>query len=280
LILILFVALIVCLFVWAPIWAAPAVLGVLFLFIGYRLSKVCKLSTREFTRGSTRVGALPILQDPALLKQAWDASPFKEAFVFYQPREGYCAHATVNTFLQSLPLPPSSSLSGTPILEPPLRYCLALPKLPRPYSLSSLFRFITTQIDGIAGGAIRQVELIPGTMSVEDFQAVIQDANRADVRILANFHRLPLFFADRPTWKRYMKVFAGHWSPVGAYIAPTPTNGVGPHGALLLIDVNQSYGSYIVDVERLWEAVCTRDFGTEQFRGLLRITLASNLSKL
>jgi len=271
-ILVSFVTLIVVLFIFTPIWVAPTILGVLSLYIAYRISKICKLATRECSRGSLSVAKSTMYKEASLLTQVWSQSNYREALVFYQPVEGYCAHATVNTFLASIPIPTPSEGDGRST-GGELRYCLALPKLPRPYSLPSLFRFITTQAAQVTGGIIRRVELIPGTLSLDEFQAVIAEANRSDIRILANFHRLPLFFADSGSCKRYRKMFAGHWSPVGAYLPPSSSPEIGDHGALLLIDVNRSYGSYVVNVDRLWEAVSTRDFGTGLFRGLLRITL-------
>jgi len=269
-----FIAVIVVLFVFAPIYVAPAVLGLVVLFIAYRLWKICKLSTREFERGGPSATLLPVYKDQGLMRRAWHQSTFSENLIFYQPREGYCGMATVNSFLASLPVP-----APVPPDVTNLNYCLPLSKLPRPYSLGGLFRIITTEAARITGGAIRTVESIPGNVDVRDLAAILADANKPNVRILANFLRLPLFFADQNSCKRMKKLFGGHWSPIGAYLPPvSDTDALLPtssYGAVLLLDVNPSYGPYLVPVDRFWEAINTRDFGTGLFRGLLRITLRS-----
>ncbi len=45
-------------------------------------------------------------------------------------------------------------------------------------------------------------------------------------------------------------------------------------GYLLIHDVNASYGSYLIAINRMWDAIHTVDIVTGTTRGLIRITEA------
>jgi hypothetical protein len=91
-------------------------------------------------------------------------------------------------------------------------------------------------------------------LPLEGFRQTLARANDPAVRIIANFHRGPLF---RTGW--------GHFSPVLGHLPQQDLAFVG--------DVNEDYGPFLVSVERLWQAAGTRDSATGKSRGLLVIAV-------
>ena len=78
---------------------------------------------------------------------------------------------------------------------------------------------------------------------------MVNSLNDPNIRLLANFHRSPLFFSDKSFFFKLRKIFLGHWSPVVAYLEN--------EDLVLVLDVDQEYGAYLVPLERLYEATNT-----------------------
>lgn len=93
--------------------------------------------------------------------------------------------------------------------------------------------------------------------SVEALRAELRDANRADRRFIANFSRAPLFGGG-----------GGHHSPIGGYLEA--------EDLAFVLDVNSSYGPWLVEAPRLFDAMATTaDWTTGATRGLARFAQAA-----
>jgi len=150
-----------------------------------------------------------------------------------------------------------------------------------PTSAADLLRSIghpESQTDVIAHGAIRTVfgYVIPGLtldqeasllrgvtgapvtllrdLDLSTFRKYLVDANDPARRFIVNFHRGPMFGRG-----------GGHFSPILAYLPD--------RDLVLLGDVNQSYGIYLVSSQRLYDAMNTVDSITGKKRGLLMVSL-------
>lgn len=89
--------------------------------------------------------------------------------------------------------------------------------------------------------------------SVEALREVLRAANDPKQRLLINFHRRPLFGAG-----------GGHHSPIGGYLEA--------EDLVLVLDVNERFGPWLVSSARLFEAMDSVDSSSGMKRGLLRMT--------
>ena len=87
-------------------------------------------------------------------------------------------------------------------------------------------------------------------MNPQGFRELLRQANDPAKRVVVNFHRKPIFGTG-----------GGHHSPIGGYLEA--------EDLVLVLDVNESYGPWLIERERLFAAVDTLD--GEQKRGLLVI---------
>ena len=86
------------------------------------------------------------------------------------------------------------------------------------------------------------------------FRAHLARVNDPGVRYVINFHRGPMFGRGH-----------GHFSPILGYLAD--------RDLVLVGDVNEDYGFYLVESARLFEAMDTIDSATKKKRGLLLVSL-------
>jgi hypothetical protein len=77
-------------------------------------------------------------------------------------------------------------------------------------------------------------------------------ANDPRYRLLANFHRKPLFGSG-----------GGHHSPLGGYLEA--------EDLVFVLDVNERFGPWLVSTARLFEAMDTMDSSSGAKRGLLEL---------
>ncbi|MBL8950001.1 MAG: phytochelatin synthase [Myxococcaceae bacterium] len=88
--------------------------------------------------------------------------------------------------------------------------------------------------------------------SVDELRAQLRASNHEHVRFVANFSRAPLFGHG-----------GGHHSPLGGYLED--------EDLAFVLDVNASFGPWLVSPERLFEATnTTADGSTGKTRGLAR----------
>ncbi len=87
--------------------------------------------------------------------------------------------------------------------------------------------------------------------SVEALREELAHANEPNTRYSVNFHRGPLFGTG-----------GGHHSPVGGFLAADDL--------VFVLDVNASYGPWLVSTARLFEAMDTQDTSSGEKRGLIK----------
>lgn len=87
-------------------------------------------------------------------------------------------------------------------------------------------------------------------LTPEHFHAILRDTNNPKRRYIANFSRQQIFGAG-----------VGHVSPIGGYLEA--------EDLVLVLDVNEKFGPWLVERSRLFRAVDTLD--GQRKRGLLRI---------
>ncbi len=88
--------------------------------------------------------------------------------------------------------------------------------------------------------------------SVDELRAELRTSNEPTRRYIANFSRGPLFGRG-----------GGHHSPIGGYLEE--------EDLAFVLDVNASYGPWLVPTARLFDAINTiADRSTGQTRGLVR----------
>ncbi|CAB9509097.1 expressed unknown protein [Seminavis robusta] len=225
---------------------------------------------RAMETGEPSIIHSPEFHDNNLLRQAWAISPYnrkrhkksppnanirKEIIrnaMCFQPVSGYCGMATVNTVLTSL--------------NPP--YFVQYPDHGRGYSMYSLAEYLIvncvphqfTDVDAI---------FMERKTTLDQFRAMLQQyVNSPDYRLLANFHRTPLFYSERSTEEeaRY-RAWAGHWSPVGGLIQTRDDKEY-----VLVLDTNEKYGPFMVSLERFFLAVKTETL-EDGYRGFLKVKI-------
>lgn len=88
---------------------------------------------------------------------------------------------------------------------------------------------------------------------VDHLRDELRKANDERFRYIANFSRRPLFGHG-----------GGHHSPLGGYLERDDL--------AFVLDVNASYGPWLVEAEKLFDALDTTDRGDGQSRGLVRFS--------
>jgi len=89
-------------------------------------------------------------------------------------------------------------------------------------------------------------------LTLDQFRTELARTNDPDLRYVINFHRGLLFGKG-----------TGHHSPIGGYLADDDL--------VFVLDVNEKFGPWLVDTERLFRAMDEVDGSTKKKRGLLRI---------
>ena len=182
----------------------------------------------------------PDFRNRALMMSAWAhpvarlyrAHPFE-----YQDNQSFCGPTSIANLLRStgMDLPQHRVIEGT-AYDPWFGILIGGLTLDEEARLLAL-------------RTRRPVGVVRG-LTLAEFRHVIQLANDPRRRLIANFHRGPMFGRGH-----------GHFSPVLAYL---------PERDLVLVgDVNSNYRPYLAPVERLWRAVDTVDDATRKKRGLL-----------
>jgi hypothetical protein len=180
-------------------------------------------------------------QDPTLLKQAWalPVAVLYQADIEYQRNASFCGPTSIANVLHSLQQPSNQEiiLQGTGLST-------VLGYLPQGVTLDQLADIATQKLT-------RKVSILRD-LDLAGFREQLRHANELSRRYVINFSRGPLFGAG-----------GGHHSPIAGYLSD--------EDLVLVLDVNQKYGPWLVKSQRLYDAMNTVDTGTKKKRGLLLI---------
>lgn len=188
----------------------------------------------------------PRYQDPALLERAWalpGAAPYRRGFES-QGNPSFCGPTSLANVSRSLgrPLGQRAALEGTSI-EPTFGLLIG------GITLADLASVARVRLG--RDHAIRVVR----PRNPSELRLWLVRAAERDVRVIANFHRGPLFARG-----------GGHHSPLGGLLEP--------EGLAFVLDTNADYRPWLAPVERLFAAIDTLDEGAGTRRGLLVVTRA------
>jgi len=180
-------------------------------------------------------------QDPTLLKQAWalPVAVLYQADIEYQRNASFCGPTSIANVLHSLQQPGNQEiiLQGTGLST-------VLGYLPQGVTLDQLADIATQKLT-------RKVSILRD-LDLAGFREQLRHANELSRRYVINFSRGPLFGTG-----------GGHHSPIAGYLRD--------EDLVLVLDVNQKYGPWLVESQRLYDAMNTVDTGTKKKRGLLLI---------
>jgi hypothetical protein len=180
-------------------------------------------------------------QDPALLEKAW-AMPVATLYrpqIDFQRNASVCGPTSIANVLHSLHRPGDQAtiLEGTGIST-------VLGYLPDGVTLDELAKIAQQKVGGKVT-VLRDLDLV-------GFREHLRLANDTSRRYVINFTRGPLFGKG-----------GGHHSPIAGYLVD--------EDLVLVLDVNEKYGPWLVKSARLYEAMNTVDTSAQKKRGLLLI---------
>jgi phytochelatin synthase len=180
-------------------------------------------------------------QNPALLEKAW-ALPVAAAYrsdIDFQRNGSVCGPASLVNVLHSLKQPGNeeSILQGT-------NFSTVLGYLPEGLTLD--------QLADIARMKLQRKVTVLRDLDLAAFRDQLSQANDPSRRYVINFSRGPLFATG-----------GGHHSPIAGYLKD--------EDLVLVLDVNEKYGPWLVRSERLYEAMNSVDTTAQKKRGLLLI---------
>jgi hypothetical protein len=180
-------------------------------------------------------------QDPVLLQKAW-ALPVAMLYrsdIVFQRNASVCGPTSIVNVLRSLHQPgdQSSVLEGTGIST-------VFGYLPEGVTLDQLAEIARHKL-GRKVSVLRDLDLA-------SFRIQLSHSNDLSRRYVVNFTRGPLF-----------GVGGGHHSPIAGYLVE--------EDLVLVLDVNKTYGPWLVKSKRLYDAMNTIDTGAQKRRGLLLI---------
>jgi hypothetical protein len=180
-------------------------------------------------------------QNPALLKKAW-ALPVAASYhadIDFQRNASVCGPTSLVNVLHSLKQPGNqeSMLQGT-------NFSTVMGYLPQGLTLD--------QLGDIARQKLQRKVTVLRDFDLAAFREHLSHVNDPARRYVINFSRGPLFGSGH-----------GHHSPIAGYLSQ--------EDLVLVLDVNQKYGPWLVKSERLYEAMDTVDTTAQKKRGLLLI---------
>jgi Phytochelatin synthase len=180
-------------------------------------------------------------QNPILLRQAW-ALPVAALYrsdITYQHNASVCGPTSIVNVMHSL----KKSGNQESVLQD-TGLTTVLGYLPEGVTLDQLAQIAKQKLGGNVT-VLRDLDLT-------SFREQLRHANDPSRRYIINFSRGPLFATG-----------GGHHSPIAGYLAG--------EDLVLVLDVNEKYGPWLVNSARLFEAMDTVDGTNQKKRGLLLI---------
>jgi hypothetical protein len=180
-----------------------------------------------------------VVRDPELIERAW-ALPVAARFgraVDWQSNPSVCGPASLANVFRSLG---ERAATEGEVLQGANRCWFG-------------FCIIGLTLDQLAGLARMHTSrhvLVLRDLSPDAFKDLMRQANDPGQRMIVNFSRAPIFGSG-----------VGHHAPIGGYLED--------EDLVFVLDVNETFGPWLIERERLFEAVDTLD-GNDK-RGLLLI---------
>ncbi|RHY87295.1 hypothetical protein DYB35_002710 [Aphanomyces astaci] len=187
----------------------------------------------------------PKYKDASLWGRVWSAPVgqlYLQGGLEYQLQEGYCMPTTLRNVLKSI-----KSVDAKDIPE-----AKRGPSVPEKYA---------AKIDAI-GHTVSTV--VFGSDGYIAFVEALKLANDPNYRVALNFLRSPVFGINRPSFAPHnllMALAGGHFSNIVGYLED--------EDLVAVFDVNHTYGPYLVESRRLFDAVNAHDFQSGKTRGLI-----------
>jgi hypothetical protein len=190
-------------------------------------------------RVSPEAIASSVTRTPALIEEAW-ALPAAAAFerrLDYQSNASFCGPASLANIFRTLG---ESATNESAVLEGTGMCWIGV----CPVGLT------LDEVAVVARQHTKRRVSVMRDLSLEEFRVQMRLANDPARRVLINFERKPIFGAG-----------AGHHSPIGGYLER--------QDLVFVLDVNEAFGPWLIESERLFKAMDTMDGETK--RGLLVI---------
>lgn len=185
------------------------------------------------------IAATPQYQDAALLDRAWSlpvASTFGRRVVF-QTNGSVCGPASLANIMRSLG---AATATQATVLDGTGKCGTGI-----------CFMGLTLdELGAIASEKTGRKVTVLRDLGLDDLRGHLRHANDPARRYLANFHRGLLFGKG-----------VGHHSPIAGYLEGDDL--------VLVLDVNPSFGPWLVSSERLFRAIDSVDSSSGKKRGLL-----------
>lgn len=211
------------------------------VFVVLVLAALAFFATRtpEVPPGFVSLRASPTFQAPALLEKAW-ALPVASTYprpLLSQTNPTSCGPTSVANLLRSggdATTPSDLAAHG--------------PGCVNGFCFGGLTLEDLAEASRQTSSAWKVTVVRPPT--VDALRDQLRHANDAGLRLVANFHRFPLFGTG-----------GGHHSPIGGYLEA--------EDLVFVLDVNASYGPWLVPTARLFDAMDTVDSSSGKKRGLI-----------
>jgi Phytochelatin synthase len=213
------------------------------LFLGGSAAILPSLLTDSHADSATVVSIKETseFQNLALLKEAWalPVAVLYRADIDYQRNASVCGPTSLVNVLHSFKMPGNqeSILQGT-------NFTTVLGYLPEGLTLN--------QLADLARQKLQRKVTVLRELDLASFREHLSHVNDPARRYVINFSRGPLFGTG-----------GGHHSPIAGYLKE--------EDLVLVLDVNQKYGPWLVKSQRLYEAMNTIDTTAQKKRGLLLI---------
>lgn len=185
------------------------------------------------------IASAPAYKDPALVDRAWSL-PVAATYghrVDFQSNGSICGPTSVANVMRSLG---DASATSSRVLEGTGKCRTGM----------CFFGLTLDELADVARQKTGRRVTVLRDLSIDELRAHLRRANDPSRRYTVNFHRGLLFGKG-----------VGHHSPIAGYLED--------QDLVFVLDVNESFGPWLVSTERLYRAIDTIDGSSGKKRGLL-----------